>query len=46
MYSLALEIVDDLTSSALHPKENTQVCELLDVLADAVDTYKTVHYPT
>jgi len=41
MYRLALEIVEDLMPS----KENTPACELLTVLADAVDAYETVHYP-
>jgi len=42
MYDLALAIVDDL----MEAKENTPACELLEVLADAVDAYETVHYPT
>jgi len=41
MYSLALEIVDDL----MEAKESTPACELLTVLADAVDAYETVYYP-
>jgi len=41
MYYVALVILDDL----MEAKENTPACELLDVLADGVDAYETIHYP-